>query len=121
MGHNKTMELPHIGKHCELKSCNKLDYLPIKCNKCNLTFCDSHHEPKSHKCPKLQPKHEPSAPKKKTKKSNPCMMPACRGFNLVPMLCHKCGLNFCVKHRFAQDHACLGRMTSRCSRLIPCN
>merc|ERR1712226_606047 len=120
------MELPHIGTHCHLKSCNKLDYLPFKCNKCQLSFCESHHEPKLHSCSSLateeKESHQPQKIKpKKKKKSNPCQMPECRGFNLVPMTCRDCGLNFCMKHRFAVDHACLGRMTSRASRLIACN
>jgi predicted nucleic acid binding AN1-type Zn finger protein len=36
------MELPNLGKHCQGKNCNLLDYLPYTCNKCKKVFCDSH-------------------------------------------------------------------------------
>merc|ERR1739845_181921 len=108
------MELPHIGEHCTFKTCNKLDYLPFKCVKCQITFCEEHYKPSQHNCSKHgEEKSVAMKVKKKKKKSNPCEMVDCRGFNLVPMLCGDCGLNFCIKHRFAADHECLGRFTSR--------
>lgn len=44
------MELPHIGKHCAKSDCNKLDFLPIKCDACKLLFCDEHFRYNSHNC-----------------------------------------------------------------------
>lgn len=44
------MELPHIGKHCSLKSCSKLDFLPFECDACKQIFCDEHYIYKEHNC-----------------------------------------------------------------------
>lgn len=44
------MELPHIGQHCSLKQCNQLDFLPIKCDACSLTFCSEHFRYEFHNC-----------------------------------------------------------------------
>lgn len=44
------MELPHIGDHCSKSECNKLDFLPIKCDACNLLFCEDHYSYTSHNC-----------------------------------------------------------------------
>merc|ERR1712110_1246861 len=38
----KIMELPHLGTHCSLASCNRLDYLPFKCKHCVKNFCENH-------------------------------------------------------------------------------
>ncbi|XP_060521493.1 AN1-type zinc finger protein 2A-like [Cylas formicarius] len=44
------MELPHLGKHCSKSGCNKLDFLPIKCDACDYLFCDEHYVYSSHDC-----------------------------------------------------------------------
>lgn len=44
------MELPHIGQHCSLKQCNQLDFLPIRCDECLLTFCSDHFRYEFHNC-----------------------------------------------------------------------
>ncbi|KAJ8931840.1 hypothetical protein NQ314_015237 [Rhamnusium bicolor] len=44
------MELPHIGNHCSKSDCNKLDFLPIKCDACSLLFCEEHYNYTSHNC-----------------------------------------------------------------------
>lgn len=46
------MELPHIGKHCSKSDCNKLDFLPIRCDACRSLFCDEHYSYESHSCSK---------------------------------------------------------------------
>ncbi|VDD93714.1 unnamed protein product, partial [Enterobius vermicularis] len=35
-----------------------------------------------------------------------CAVKTCRRRELVPMRCEKCGLNFCLSHRFPADHDC---------------
>jgi len=52
------MELPHLGKHCDLLDCRQLDFLPFLCDCCKKTFCLEHHKYASHNCPvkKEQPK-----------------------------------------------------------------
>jgi predicted nucleic acid binding AN1-type Zn finger protein len=44
------MELPHMGQHCSEEWCNKLDYLPMKCDACSLLFCTDHLLYDDHKC-----------------------------------------------------------------------
>lgn len=44
------MELPHLGEHCSNKSCNQLDFLPIKCDCCLKDFCKDHIRYELHKC-----------------------------------------------------------------------
>ncbi|XP_026751648.1 AN1-type zinc finger protein 2A-like [Galleria mellonella] len=45
------MEFPHIGKNCSYKSCNKLDFLPMKCGACREVFCSDHFAYAKHECP----------------------------------------------------------------------
>lgn len=44
------MELYDIGKHCNLKGCNQLDFLPFKCDGCNKVFCSEHWKSEIHSC-----------------------------------------------------------------------
>jgi len=46
------MELPNLGRHCQLKNCELLDFLPYICDLCGDTFCHDHHKYDSHDCPK---------------------------------------------------------------------
>ncbi|XP_050355711.1 AN1-type zinc finger protein 2A-like [Nymphalis io] len=45
------MEFPHIGKNCSYKSCNKLDFLPMKCDACKDVYCSDHFTYIKHECP----------------------------------------------------------------------
>ncbi|XP_059046712.1 AN1-type zinc finger protein 2A-like [Achroia grisella] len=45
------MEFPHIGKNCSYQSCNKLDFLPMKCGACREVFCSDHFAYAKHECP----------------------------------------------------------------------
>ncbi|KAF2896066.1 hypothetical protein ILUMI_10110 [Ignelater luminosus] len=44
------MEFPDLGKHCSVSSCNKLDFLPIKCDACGQIFCEEHYQYAVHNC-----------------------------------------------------------------------
>ncbi|KAG2233026.1 hypothetical protein INT48_007602 [Thamnidium elegans] len=44
------MELPQIGRHCQLDSCRALDFLPVACPLCQNTFCGKHKLPLDHAC-----------------------------------------------------------------------
>jgi hypothetical protein len=48
--HKASMDLPIIGSHCSLSSCNELDLLPIRC-RCDKAFCRFHISPETHDCP----------------------------------------------------------------------
>ncbi|KAF6083571.1 zinc finger AN1-type containing 2A [Phyllostomus discolor] len=45
------MEFPDLGKHCSEKMCNRLDFLPLKCDACEQEFCKDHFARAAHKCP----------------------------------------------------------------------
>nr|XP_023510859.1 AN1-type zinc finger protein 2A isoform X2 [Equus caballus] len=45
------MEFPDLGKHCSEKTCNQLDFLPLKCDACKQDFCKDHFTYTAHKCP----------------------------------------------------------------------
>ena len=47
------MEFPHLGKNCKSESCQQLDFLPINCDLCSLTFCNDHCNPIKHNCKNL--------------------------------------------------------------------
>lgn len=36
-------ELEDLGNHCSFESCNRLDFLPIKCDLCRGIFCKEHY------------------------------------------------------------------------------
>lgn len=50
------MELPHIGQNCALKECNRLDFLPVKCDACSSVFCLEHYRYERHNCDKAKDK-----------------------------------------------------------------
>ena len=50
------MELPHIGQHCALTSCNRLDFLPVKCDSCSNVYCVEHYRYETHNCPNAKRK-----------------------------------------------------------------
>ncbi|XP_066598155.1 AN1-type zinc finger protein 2A-like [Prorops nasuta] len=45
------MEFPNLGEHCSENSCNRLDFLPLKCDACKSIFCANHITYKDHSCP----------------------------------------------------------------------
>lgn len=44
------MEFPELGDHCFVKTCNKLDFLPMKCDACSNIFCKDHFNYSQHSC-----------------------------------------------------------------------
>ncbi|XP_065885452.1 AN1-type zinc finger protein 2A-like [Dysidea avara] len=38
--------------------------------------------------------------------SNKCRYPGCKKKELVPVVCEHCGKNYCLRHRFQDDHNC---------------
>mmetsp|Transcript_8859 Transcript_8859/g.13449 ORF Transcript_8859/g.13449 Transcript_8859/m.13449 type:complete len:362 (+) Transcript_8859:105-1190(+) len=48
-----TADLEHtVGKYCELKTCGRKDFLPMRCSNCLEWFCSDHIQPESHSCGK---------------------------------------------------------------------
>ncbi|KAL0273320.1 UNVERIFIED_CONTAM: hypothetical protein PYX00_006015 [Menopon gallinae] len=51
---------------------------------------------------------DPAKAKRKVK-ANKCALPGCRVKELVPVICSECRQNFCLRHRFPDDHKCVGK------------
>ncbi|XP_063239458.1 AN1-type zinc finger protein 2A [Bacillus rossius redtenbacheri] len=45
------MEFPRLGESCSNSSCNKFDFLPLKCDACQKLFCQEHFRYDGHGCP----------------------------------------------------------------------
>ena len=45
------MEFPDLGSHCANSACNRLDFLPMRCDACTKLFCSDHLAYDSHECP----------------------------------------------------------------------
>lgn len=132
------MEFPHLGKNCSEKSCNKLDFLPMKCDACTSIFCSEHFHYLKHSCTSAHQKNVqvPVCPlcnepvptprdispdqsvcdhidqycKSETKKifTNRCNYKNCKKKELVPFQCSDCHINHCLRHRHIKDHECKG-------------
>ncbi|EDW64785.1 AN1-type zinc finger protein 2A [Drosophila virilis] len=130
------MEFPHLGQHCNEATCNRLDFLPVKCDSCDKVFCATHYNYERHNCPGAHKKNfqvpicplcgepVPTAPgvepdltvgqhidkqcKSDSKKiyTNRCHAKGCKRKELIPVLCSQCKLNFCLRHRHTSDHDC---------------
>ncbi|XP_039495341.2 AN1-type zinc finger protein 2A [Drosophila santomea] len=130
------MEFPHLGQHCSEATCNRLDFLPVKCDSCDKVFCASHYSYDRHSCPGAYKKNVqvpvcplcrepvPTPPgvepdvtvgqhidqqcKSESKKiyTNRCNAKGCKRKELIPVTCSQCRLNFCLRHRHTSDHDC---------------
>ncbi|KAL3266603.1 hypothetical protein HHI36_010767 [Cryptolaemus montrouzieri] len=45
--------------------------------------------------------------------TNRCSFKGCKVKEVIPITCSDCKNNFCLKHRFQNDHKCTGKMTVR--------
>ena len=45
------MEFPNLGEHCSEQTCNRLDFLPLRCDACEAIFCTDHISYMGHSCP----------------------------------------------------------------------
>uniref|UniRef100_A0A1B0C3H8 AN1-type domain-containing protein n=1 Tax=Glossina palpalis gambiensis TaxID=67801 RepID=A0A1B0C3H8_9MUSC len=130
------MEFPNLGQHCNEKSCNKLDFLPMKCDGCGKEYCCDHFHYERHNCktgirkdfqvplcplcnepvptaPGVEPdvtvsQHIDQQCKSETKKifTNRCSFKNCKRKELIPVFCSQCKRNFCLRHRHTADHVC---------------
>ncbi|KAF9943059.1 zinc finger, AN1-type domain [Mortierella alpina] len=49
---------------------------------------------------------EPATTTSKPIYTNSCHFKACKNRSAIPIVCQKCRLNYCLKHRLEGDHAC---------------
>ncbi|XP_076064828.1 AN1-type zinc finger protein 1-like [Oratosquilla oratoria] len=99
------MEIPELGKNCNVQHCSQLDFLPIVCAVCQGTFCKEHFQCEAHSCPGIQSTSIDKSPGK-THYRHICEMPDCKDGELVPVVCSGCQKNFCCAHRHQSDHLC---------------
>uniref|UniRef100_A0A8C9B4W3 Zinc finger AN1-type containing 2B n=1 Tax=Prolemur simus TaxID=1328070 RepID=A0A8C9B4W3_PROSS len=92
------MEFPDLGAHCSEPSCQRLDFLPLKCDACSSIFCADHVAYAQHHCGSAYQKIF----------TNKCERSGCRQREMMKLTCERCGRNFCIKHRHPLDHDCSG-------------
>lgn len=99
-------EFPDLGRHCALKSCNKLDYTPFRCSKCEKFYCGNHRL--SHGCIMDENVIEQPTSQSETIKKFLCSMTGCFNYEITKFDCSLCEKNYCMKHRISEEHCCVG-------------
>lgn len=95
------MEFPDLGKQCGVNNCNALDFLPIECNFCHITFCKEHAEVSKHECKCIV---DNVISEKRASTSFKCNAENCKSSDPMEMNCVKCHKHYCLEHR---HHGCL--------------
>jgi len=131
--------MPDLGQNCQVKTCNQLDFLPVKCDACSCKFCNAHWTYEAHECPQrhtkdvqvpvcpLCDKPVPTAKgtspdatvsahldrdcreSAKRKIKKRCSVRKCKQTEFIKVECDQCKQNFCLKHRHPTDHQCQGK------------
>uniref|UniRef100_A0A914Z5I6 AN1-type domain-containing protein n=1 Tax=Panagrolaimus superbus TaxID=310955 RepID=A0A914Z5I6_9BILA len=129
-------EFPNFGKHCSKEDCNMLDFLPVICDACREPYCVNHFQYLNHSCTKAKNKDRqvPVCPicckpvpipqgrspdevinahldgncATPSKRSIPCDLKGCKKREFVEVSCRECKHNFCLSHRFHEQHFCKG-------------
>lgn len=100
-------DLQSIGKHCSLDSCNRVDFLPLKCDFCEKNFCRDHSGITAHSCPKYDKKVDGTSSNLEPIILYKCSLENCTNQKeIVRVICEFCGNDFCMKHRLQIDHNC---------------
>ncbi|KAM3722545.1 AN1-type zinc finger protein [Dirofilaria immitis] len=101
-------EFPELGKNCSLEACHKLDFMPFFCSTCEKYFCGEHRF--DHGCPveNLDAGQLGASSEGSNKPLKPylCSMNGCFISEIIRIDCQRCGLNFCLKHRYPDEHQC---------------
>ncbi|RKF59917.1 AN1-type zinc finger protein 1 [Golovinomyces cichoracearum] len=110
-----------IGAHCTLNSCNRLDFLPFKCESCRNVYCLEHRSENSHNCSKAgewaarRRKGDLSSyplrvDKNMKETERKCASLKCQttiGTSLSTSVhCSFCNQHYCLRHRMKDDHDC---------------
>ena len=115
------MELPHLGKHCNEKTCNQLDFLPMKCDACSQIFCKDHLQYDDHSCSSSYKKKRPSqiqtASVKQTLSSQAQSVDKNQGVVTIPEVTERDELT--VQQDTTSPISFFGTSMSRCSRFRP--
>ncbi|KAH8102830.1 hypothetical protein BXZ70DRAFT_1006023 [Cristinia sonorae] len=115
------MDVPAIGAHCSLSSCNLNDFLPIKC-KCGHLFCKDHIFAEAHSCTAAVSRGQSASETVPSEKLQRCALETCKKPSLEAFvssstradsegrsaaLCSGCSKAFCADHREQIAHACV--------------
>ena len=93
------MEFGYIGK---CNDCTRSDYLPRKCNDCNMFYCDVDFI--IHSCKEeIRIDHPLNSNKFNTKKCSQCN----KRFLSNSIECSKCNKLLCLEHRYQDSHRCI--------------
>jgi|AntRauTorckE6833_2_1112554.scaffolds.fasta_scaffold87462_2 predicted nucleic acid binding AN1-type Zn finger protein len=93
------MEFPNLGKHCDLKNCRQLDFLPFYCRDCKKYYCKDHSYKKDHKCEKkVIRKENKEFFKSKNIKLYRCYVRGCKQQTYFEYKCTECGQQTCTAH-----------------------
>ncbi|KAH3745548.1 AN1-type zinc finger protein 2A [Pelomyxa schiedti] len=129
------VEFCGIGARCAVETCMRQDYLPFTCELCHHQFCSDHRSSDAHHCQfassvnkiaifcpacgatlpttadsdhnKVVWEHMDQGACKNRPAQHKCAATGCNtSIGNISCLCPKCNLNFCLKHRFPDDHSC---------------
>ncbi|XP_037091048.1 AN1-type zinc finger protein 1-like [Pollicipes pollicipes] len=97
-------ELPELGRHCGLAACRQLDFLPLVCAHCQVTFCRHHVAADVHSCDKAPQPAE--ADLTASTRVYGCHVAGCTAAELTPVTCPGCQRPCCLTHRHEAEHDC---------------
>ncbi|RNA33684.1 AN1-type zinc finger 1 [Brachionus plicatilis] len=109
MSDSNSKDVSTIGKHCSFESCNRLDFLPVKCELCHFNYCKEHYSFESHQCAKYEEKNKQNLTKvagSSRIKFYDCTFEECKQKEMVQVICEFCDKRLCMKHRLQIDHKC---------------
>mmetsp|Transcript_13436 Transcript_13436/g.32955 ORF Transcript_13436/g.32955 Transcript_13436/m.32955 type:complete len:197 (+) Transcript_13436:270-860(+) len=122
-------------ENCSFPGCNKVDFLPFKCDACSRLYCLEHRSYQAHACPEAKSKDftvvicpdckkglrvpasetdldgvltkhkQTECPGKK--KVDRCAVCKCKLTLTNRFECPHCGKMLCLKHRFEEEHDCV--------------
>ncbi|XP_067055408.1 AN1-type zinc finger protein 1-like [Acropora muricata] len=99
-------EFPRLGVRCEVKTCQKLDFLPFLCNECCGKFCSKHRTKVSHGCfTGFKQEKEARLENMQQKSGMQCAFHDCKS-ELIQVTCEHCCCSYCLRHRHQVDHQC---------------
>ena len=104
-----------IGSHCHYDICRQLTFLPLTCEDCNHKFCKHHVKNEEHECKCVKPDENIVHNIKKKKLKKLCSYKKCkkRVKKELMMECNSCQGQYCIYHRFRDDHGCNPRNTHK--------
>ncbi|KAF2725992.1 hypothetical protein K431DRAFT_280714 [Polychaeton citri CBS 116435] len=111
-----------IGARCQMPFCRQLDFLPFKCESCKGQFCLDHRTESAHTCSQAgawarrRAEANGASPSRSSPKPSiltheqQCASSSCKTLIHTALVtgvhCDRCRREYCLKHRFQQDHDC---------------